>query len=159
MSYKARDFLLELDQPPEPIALPELDTIEETKSLQVFKPLERQVIELALDALSPDTIALRTALPVSVVRAILARKDVKEHLEFLSTELNAAEVIRLKSLYGKVLDARIEEADGDLSKLSKRDTLDIMKAYQELLVAERKAQKPEQEQNVFINILNQVMGD
>jgi len=159
MITKARDFLSELDAPPSPIAMPVVAEIAEDidTGLAVFSAIERKVIELALDTHSPDTIALRLALPVSIVRSILARKDIKEHLQYLSTELNATEVLRLKGLYGKLLDSRLTEADGDLSKLSRRDTLDIMKAYQDLLMAERKSQKPEQEQNIFVNILNQVM--
>ena len=160
---KARDFLAELDTPnTEPIVIPEAipeDTIATEDKLMVFKPMERQVIEHALDGSSPDTIALRLALPVSTVRSILSRKDTKEYLQHLSEELNAMEVMRLKSMYTKLLDARLEEADGDIAKVSRKDTIDIMKAYQELLIAERKSQKPDQEQNIFVSILSQITGD
>ena len=133
------------------------DMVEPIDILKSFSPLERRMIELTTNGDSLDIVSLKVALPVSVVKTFISRKDVRDHIKSLSESLNEMGLLRIKAIYSKMLDARMDEVDGDMSQLSKKDTLDVIKAYQELIIAERKSMKPETQQNVFVNILNQIM--
>lgn len=151
------DFFDLIDAPAvqeDPIEVVEYDPKDK---LLVFSNTERRIIELALSNNSADTIALKMALPPLAIKKILAREDISGYIRSISEELNAMEVARLKSLYASMIDARVEEGDGDMSKVSKKDTLDIMKAYGELIMSERKTKVEDKENNVFVNILNQIM--
>ena len=157
-----KDFLDELDQViDEPMEVME-DTADEhlpipvEDSLRAFKPIEQKIIEYTIAGDSADTIALKTALPVSTVHQLRSRSDIKDYIVLLRDSIQENELARLQGLYGKMIDARVDSVD-DLADLSRKDTLDMMKAYQDLLLASKKLQKPEAEGNIFVNILQQVM--
>lgn len=136
--------------PLEPIADP---------SLLTFSKTERDIIELSLEALPIDTIALRMALPKSVVMTILAKAEIQEHLKSLSESMNQMETMRLKGLCERMIEEKVSEAEENDSALTKRDLLEVMKVYNDILAAERKAKAPKAEENIYVNILNQVMKD
>lgn len=144
------------------LTVPELltpDVSTDTPSLLTFSKLERDIIELSLEALPPDTIALRLALPKSAVMAILAKPDVQEHLKMLSESMNQLETLRLKGLCERMIDEKISQAEENDEALTKRDLLEVMKVYNDILAAERKAKAPKAEENVYVNILNQIIKD
>jgi len=151
---KARDFLEELD-PPELIELPE--SIQILPSLNLFKPLEQDIIELRVKGSSPADISLRLAIPTSTIIEILKRKDVKEHVEQLLELLDQARIDKLKGWFEEVIDDRISEVDS-AGESTRKDTLEVVKAYADLLTSEKKSRKPQEADNIYVSILNQVMS-
>lgn len=143
------------------LTIPELLPLEPITdpSLLTFSKTERGIIELSLEALPIDTIALRMALPKSVVMTILAKPEIQEHLKLLSESMNQMETLRLKGLCERMIEEKVSEAEENDSALTKRDLLEVMKVYNDILVAERKAKAPKAEENIYVNILNQVMKD
>ena len=134
-----------------------LEPTTETPSLQLFSKVERDLIELALSNQTVETIALRLAMPKSTVLQLLARKEVQEHLKLLSESMNQMETLRIKGLCERMIDEKIALAEETDSALSKKDTLDIIKVYADILAAERKSKAPVEAENIYINILNSVM--
>lgn len=145
---KVRDFLAEISEP-ELLTLPE---VTEQPSRLMLQPIEQQVLELVAQNVQIEDIALRLATPVSVIRSVMSKKDFKQELEHLD-DLRAH---KLKSLLEGMIDARLEDTE-NLGEVSRKDTLDIIKTYSDLLTSERKSRKPEEQQSVYINILNSVM--
>ena len=130
---------------------------EEFPSLQLFTKTERALIELSLEGLDVNTIALRLALPKSTVMALLAKSDVQDHLRELSESVNQMETLRLKAICERMLDEKLSEAEENGTSLTKRDALEVIKVYHDIVSAERKSRQPKEEQNIYVNILNQVM--
>lgn len=145
---KVRDFLAEISEP----ELPMLPEVTEQPSRLMLQPIEQQVLELVAQNVQIEDIALRLAAPVSVIRSVMSKKEFKQELEHLD-DLRAH---KLKSLLEGMIDARLEDTE-NLGEVSRKDTLDIIKTYSDLLTSERKARKPEEQQSVYINILNSVM--
>lgn len=129
----------------------------DTPSLQLFSKTERDLIELALGNMTVETMALRLALPKSTVVQLLARQEVQDHLRMLSESMNQMETMRLKGLCERMIDEKITLAEENDTALSKKDILEIVKVYNDILSAERKSKEPKEQENVYINILNQVM--
>ena len=125
-------------------------------SLALFPKVEQDIIEAYLKTPNPDAISLTLAIPKSAILAVLKRKDVREHIESLKEILDNARIDRLKALLEDTIDARLDEVE-NLADLSRKDTLEVIKVYQDLLLTEKKGRKPEAEQNVYVNILNQVI--
>ena len=160
----ALDDFLELDSQSLPVPTldpPEhKDDLEDTiiPSLALFKPMERKVIELASRSNSLGDISLKLALPLSTVEAILCRKDVQEHLVMLSDAMNQVSMMRLKGILQESIESRIEGTD-DMADISRKDTLELIKAYADIITSERKLKAPEKEQNIYLNILQSVTKD
>jgi hypothetical protein len=131
--------------------------LEETPSLQLFSKTERLLIELTLENLTVDVIALRLALPKGTVIALLSKPDIQEHLRVLSEAMNQMETLRLKGLCERMLDEKLSEAEENGTSITKKDALEIVKVYHDIVSAERKSKQPKEEQNIYLNILTQVM--
>jgi len=141
------------------LTIPSLD-IEptmDTPSLQLFSKTERDIIELSLSNLTVDTIALRLAIPKSAILQILAKVNIQDHLRMLSESMNQMETMRLKGLCERMIDEKISEAEESDQALTKKDILEVVKVYNDILSAERKAKAPKEQENIYINILNQVI--
>jgi hypothetical protein len=151
---KARDFLEELGEE----ALPFLPEVTKQPSALLLQPIEQDVIAFSVQGLSVDDIALRLATPKSVIQGILVRKDVQEELRVAIESMNDRRLNRINSIIDTIVDARLEEYENP-SEATKRDLVDILKIQGDLLSAEKKSRKPDAEQNIYVNILNQVMGD
>lgn len=158
------DLSINIDFPPLGLApaivaeAPPLGVYKDTPSLQLFSKTERDVIELSLESLTVDVIALRLALPKSAVLQILSKPDIQDHLKMLSESMNQMETMRLKGLCERMIDEKVSEAEENNTALTKRDILEVIKVYNDILSAERKAKAPKEQENVYINILNQVIG-
>ena len=151
---KVRDFLEELED--EPLAF--LPEVTKQPSALLLQPMEQDVIAFSVQGLSLDDMALRLATPKSVIQAILSRKGVQEELRVAIEAMNDRRLNRINSILDNIVDARLEEYENP-SEATKRDLVDILKIQGDLLAAEKKSRKLDTEQNVYINILNQVMGD
>lgn len=130
----------------------------DTPSLQLFSKTERDIIEMSLGNMTIDTIALRLALPKSTVVQLLAKPDIQDHLKMLSESMNQMETMRLKGLCERMIDEKIALAEETDSALTKKDILEVIKVYNDILSAERKSKEPKAEENIYVNILNQVIG-
>lgn len=148
---KARDFLEDLTE----ASLITLDT-PVPQIIELLPSLEQDIVELVLRGVTPEDISLRLVIPKTVVMATLKRKDIQDAISNTQEILDEVRISKLKNWYGEVLDARIEDAE-NAGESTRKDTLDVVKAYGDLLLAEKKGRKPEAEQNIYLNILNKVM--
>ena len=146
---KVRDFLEEISHIQE---LPILPEVTEQPSRLLLQPIEQQVLELVAQNVQIEDIALRLATPVSVIRSITSKKDFKQELE----HLDDLKSLKLKNILDSIIDARLNEFENP-AEATKKDLVDVIKVYGDLLTSDRKARKPEEQQSVYINILNQVM--
>ncbi len=161
MTPQVENFLDILNAPlSEPIPLEETPSTTPTDlpSLKLFPKMEQRIMDLYMEDPSLHAIALKCALPVVVVMAVVKRRDVREHLEALIEIRDTARIEKLKLILEGAIEARVDEVDS-LADVSKKDTLEILKVYSDILATEKKSRKPDAEQNVYVNILNQVMGD
>jgi hypothetical protein len=124
---------------------------------KLLSPLERDIVDLYLEKVPLEAMSLRLALPQSTIMNILAKPEMQEQLRYLSESMNAIETMRLKGLCERMIGEKVALADEADSELSRKDILEVMKVYNDILSAERKAKEPRKEQNIFIDILNQVM--
>ena len=147
-----RDFLSELDEPVLEI-LPEV-TVQPSKLL--LQESEQSILEFMLKGLSIEDIALRMGMTTAMVRSIVTRKDMQEELRVMTESLDELRISRLKGILESVIDARLDEVENP-GEATKKDLLDVLKVYQDLLSSEKKSRKPTEEQNIYVNILNQVM--
>ena len=148
---KARDFLEDLTE----ASLITLDT-PVPQIVELLPSLEQDIVELVLRGFSPEDISLRLVIPRTTIMATLRRKDIQDAISSTQEILDEVRISKLKNWYGEVLDARIEDAE-NAGESTRKDTLDIVKAYGDLLLAEKKGRKPDAEQNIYLNILNKVM--
>ena len=126
----------------------------------VASPLEMQILEQTLMLKTPDQIALELRIPPSSVRTFLRRKEVKEYLKELKEALNEIHQLKLQGIMSKMIDGRIErmvEQGEGFADLSRRDTLDIIKAFADITNNIAKQQSKEDQDNVFVNIYQQVL--
>lgn len=145
---KVRDFLEEISEP----ELQYLPEVTEQPSRLLLQPIEQQVLELVAQNVQLQDIALRLAVPVTVIRAIMSKKDFQRELEHID-DLRAH---KLKNILEGIIDARLDEVENP-AEATKKDLVDVIKVYSDLLSSEKKSRKPEEQQSVYINILNQVM--
>lgn len=148
----ARDFLEELTE--EPLAI--LEDLPKPALTNLLVSLDQDIVDLALKGYTPEDMALRLALPTSTILATLKRKGIQDAISTSQESLDELRLAKLKTWYGDVLDARIEDAES-AGESTRKDTLEVVKAYGDLLMAEKKNRKPEGEQNIYLNILNSVM--
>jgi hypothetical protein len=144
------------------------DTLEESKIIaamdEVGNPLELPasdipILELATQGASPKNIANSTGYPLSYVRSFLNREDVQDYLVELKRAMNNILQMKLLDTYQRMLTDRIGilTAEGaDFSKLSGKDTLDIMKALQTLTDSIERSNKEDKESNTLIQIYQQL---
>jgi hypothetical protein len=152
MKTQARDFLAELEEPVLEV-LPEVTIAPSTKLLDT---VHQDILELLVKSVSIPDIALRLRLPESTVRAIAVRKDTQDSLRLLTESMDELRILKLKNWYEGVIDDRIADTD-NLGETTRKDTLEVVKGYQDLLLQEKKQRKPEAEQNIYVNILQQIM--
>lgn len=125
-----------------------------------FSKTERNILDLALKGRAPGVIAAQLNLPQSFVRGFLLRKEAKEYLRDLKEA--KSQLIQLKALdiFSDIIDARVdqlEESGGSYAELSRKDTVDILRAAVELASGIDKSREKADEGDVYVNILQQVM--
>jgi len=147
----ARDFLEELVT-----ELPDTSALPVPQLTDLLVSIDQDIVDMALKGFTPADMALRLVVPQSTILSTLKRKDIQEAISQSQEALDELRLSKLKSWYGDVLDARIEEVE-NAGESTRKDTLEVVKAYGDLLIAEKKSRKPEAEQNIYLNILNQVM--
>lgn len=131
----------------------------EDKLLPDFTELETKLLMLSLGGDSPLTIARKLRVPESFVRTFLNKNKVKAYVRE-QKEL-AAEIVQLKiqGLLTEVLEERIDACEGDMSKLTKKDTLDVLKLLQEVSSGIVKGSQQSESDDKYAAILGRVMKD
>ena len=122
--------------------------------------IERYVAELKLKGFSSKKIAEKIGVPEVVVKRTLNSKKVKEFINQISEEVKATIKADMIALMQRTIEDKIkyieEKYDGDFSKATRKDLPDLLKMLDDMMKEEEKA-KLGTTQNVFVNILNQVI--
>lgn len=157
------DEVVSLVSPP-----PQVDTsalrkeeyeVDDGSSKVALSDTERNILEYSLKGNSPDIIATRLGLPKSYVRGFLLKKETKDYLKELKEAKSQLLQLRALELYGGIIDARVEQIEengGSLADLSRKDTVDIIRAAVELSSIIDKGSSDNTEKDIYINILQQV---
>ena len=132
--------------------------------IQIETPLslvERKIAELKLKAYSPTRISQELEIPETQVKKILNRKAVKEFINKAMSQIKSSIKDELVALHLKIIEDKIkyieEKHNGDFSKATKKDLPDLVKMLDDILKEEEKA-KLGTTQNVYVNVLNQVLN-
>lgn len=136
------------------------DLVKTTDSLNSFTKTERKIIDLAIRGRTPGVIAAQLNLPAGYIRGFLLKKETKDYLRELKEA--KSQLIQLKALdiFGEIIDARVdqmEEQGGNFADLTRKDTVDILRAAVELASGIDKSREKIDEGDVYVNILQQVM--
>ena len=155
----AKDLKDAMNIPEEPEETPSAPTdISELAPLPLgTTELERKIMERILANQPPAQVARELKLPVASVRAYLSKAEVQEHLKELRDALNIHNQLIIQDTLGKILQERIEAADGDFGSLTKKDTLDVIRAFADVTSSIEKNKKADDEKDIFVQIYNQVM--
>lgn len=121
--------------------------------------LERGILESILQGGSIKSTAIALQVPESHVRSYLRNPKVKAYMKELKEAVNEIDQMMLTNTLRGMVSARIEEADGDLTHLSNKDTLDVIKVFADITNQISKGQAQEKDDNVFVNIYQQIIGD
>lgn len=126
------------------------------KLLPDFTKTETQILESVLAGDTPRVTATRLRIPKSFILTFLNKPKVKEYIR-QQKEL-AAEIVQLKiqGLLTDVLEERIAEVDGDLSKLTNKDTLDVLKLLADISGGIVKGQQQSEAEDKYSLILQKV---
>jgi len=129
------------------------------KLLPNFTELETKILVASLEGGSTKQIAAMLRVPPTFIRTFLNKGKVKEYLRE-QKEL-AAELVQLKiqELLTGVVEQRIEEADGDMSKITKKDTLEVIKVLQDISSGIVKGAQKSESEDKYAAILGLVMKD
>lgn len=129
------------------------------KLLPDFTEMETKILELTLGGDSPYKVSKKLRIPDTFIRTFLNKSKVKNYVRE-QKEL-AAEITQLKiqGLLTSVLEERIEACDGDISKLTKKDTLDVIKLLQEVSSGIVKGAQQSESEDKYAAILGLVMKD
>ena len=108
---------------------------------------------------STKTISKALRMPESFVRTFLNKNKVKAYIreqKELAAELTQ---LKLQGVLTQVLEERIDACDGDISKLTKKDTLDVIKVLQDLSSGVVKGAQQTESEDKYAAILGLVMKD
>ena len=121
---------------------------------------ERAICELSADGRTPKEVADFLNLPLNFVRKTLKKPSVKESItELVNAQLEMTKEYRMKVI-NRIVQDKIkqieEEFEGDFSKATRKDLVDLI-ALQDSLLKEREKAELGTKDDVYINILNQVV--
>jgi hypothetical protein len=124
--------------------------------------LETQICELYSIGHSTKSIAESLGIGPNTVRSTLAKPHIKE---FVNELINAQYVTTLEGrlrILNKIVDAKLEkieeEYDGDFSKATKKDIVDLLVIGDNML-KERQKKELGTNDNIYLNIVQQITGD
>jgi len=117
--------------------------------------VERDIVKMAVKGTSSAQIAHRLQVPEAEIVRYLRRPEVREYLQELREIANEMDQSRLASILRESIDKRVADAE-DMGAISKKDTLDLIRVYADLINNINKGKKEAEEDNVLIQIYNQV---
>ena len=144
--------------PHEPVVHNPMVSIEPSIPMTV---LESEICELYSIGNSTKSIADILGINTSTVRNTLAKPHIRD---FVSELINAQYTTKLEGrlrIINSVIDAKLEkieeEFDGDLSKVTKKDIIDLL-VVSDNMQKERTKKELGTGDNVYLNIINQITG-
>lgn len=144
--------------PHEPVEHNPLVMVEPSKPMTV---LESDICELYSMAKSTKYIADTLGVNMSTVRSTLAKPHIKD---FVYELVNAQYLSKLEGrvrIINAVIDAKLEKIEedfeGDLSKVTKKDIVDLM-IISDNMSKEKTKKELGTDSNVYLQIINQVTG-
>jgi predicted transcriptional regulator len=129
-----------------------------TESTLAPTAVERQILGYILEGVSVEAISLKVGVTPAAIRGFLRKPKVKEYIKELREAAAEIDHMMLTSLTRGIIQQRVEESEGDLSNLTRKDTLDVIKLFSEITSQTLKGAKDEKEQDVFVNIYNQILN-
>ena len=131
----------------------------EDKLVQDFTKLETLLLEYSLDGMSIRKISVALKAPEQYVRAFFNKKKVKAWM--LEQKELQAEMLQMKiqGLLEEVIEKRIDDAEGDVSKLTKKDTLDVLRLLHDISSGVTKQTSQSEADDKYTSILEKVMKD
>ena len=148
----------DITEPHIPVEHNPMVRVEPAKPMTV---LESDICELYSVGKSVKVISERLGVGVNTVRVTLAKPHIRD---FVNELVNAQYLSKLEGrvrIINSVIDAKLEkieeEFEGDLSKATKKDIIDLMQIVDGM---NKEKQKKElgADTNVYLNIINQVAG-
>jgi predicted transcriptional regulator len=150
------------DNIPSAAESPDKSALEEalatTESTLAPTAAERQILGYILEGVSVESISLKVGVTPAAIRGFLRKPKVKEYIKELREAAAEIDHMMLTSLTRGIIQQRVEESEGDLSNLTRKDTLDVIKLFSEITSQTLKGAKDEKEQDVFVNIYNQILS-
>lgn len=121
---------------------------------------ERKILEGILDGLSTEQIAIRVGIPGTIVRTYVRNPKVKAYLKEVKEAMNEIDQLMITSTLRKIVGDRIAELDDDesYSNLTRKDTLDVIRAFADISGQISKSQVSEKSDDVFVNIYQQILS-
>lgn len=131
--------------------------VKEDGLLPNFTSLETKILEAAIQGTSIYRISVQLKIPQTFIRVFLSKTGVKKFLKE-QNEVAAQNIqLKLQGLLSEILEERLEEVDGDLSKLTKKDTLEVMKLLNDIASGISKQSAQSEETDKYAVLLEQVM--
>lgn len=129
------------------------------KLLPDFTEMETSIIVSVISGDSTKMTARKLRMPESFIRTFLNKPKVKAYIKE-QKEL-AAELVQVKiqGLLTDILEERIEACDGDIGRLTNKDTLDVLKLLQEVSSGISKASQQSETEDKYAAILGLVLKD
>ena len=135
-----------------------IEAMDNTEISLAVTPIESGILREVMGGASADSIALSLGLPVGIVRTFLRKKEVKDYIKEVRTTAAEVDQMMLADTLRGVVTQRIEDCEGDLSLITKKDTLDVIKVLAEMNTGTLKAvTEGEKKNDVLVNIYNAVM--
>jgi len=124
-------------------------------------PLETQICELYSVGKSTKGIAEELGISPSTVRNTLGKPHIKDFVSELVNAQYASSVEGRLRIVNKIIDSKLEkieeEYDGDFSKATKKDVVDMLMIADGML-KERQKKELGTSDNVYLSIVNQITG-
>jgi len=121
-----------------------------------FTKLESQMLEANLLGENIRATSLRLKVPQAFLREFYAKRNVRDYIRE-QKEISAEMMqLRLQELLTDVVEKRIEDAEGDISKLTKKDTLDVLRLLHDISSGIVKGSQATEADDKYASILEKV---
>jgi len=135
--------------------------IVEVKPATPMTTTETQICELYSSGHSTKSIAETLGIGAYTVRNVLSKPHIKDFVNELINAQYASTLEGRLRILNKVVDAKLEkieeEYDGDFSKATKKDIVDLLVIGDNML-KERQKKELGTNDNVYLNIVQQITG-
>ena len=120
---------------------------------------EKKILEGIVTGLTIPQLAIKLGVKESIIRTYIRNPKVKAYVKELKEAMNEIDQMMLTNTLRKIVGARIDELEDDESfaKLTKKDTLDVIKTFSEITNQITRAQSEEKSDDIFVSIYQQIL--
>jgi len=120
---------------------------------------EKRILEGIVTGLTIPQLSIKLGVKESIIRTYVRNPKVKAYVKELKEAMNEIDQMMLTNTLRKIVGARIDELEEDESfaKLTKKDTLDVIKTFSEITNQITRAQSEEKSDDIFVNIYQQIL--